>query len=79
MTRPLATRLGNVGDADAGSGARVRADEQAGSSLRRTVAEVCRVPLMQASIQGRAALKGLLSNDGTPAGPLSAAHGALDG
>lgn len=34
---------------------------------------------MHTSIQGRAALEGLLSNDGTPAGPLSAAHGALDG
>ena len=34
---------------------------------------------MQAGIKSRAALEGLLSNDGTPAGLLSAAHGALDG
>lgn len=34
---------------------------------------------MHTGIQGRAALEGLLSNDGTPAGLLSAAHGALDG
>lgn len=34
---------------------------------------------MQTGIQSRAALEGLLGNDGTPTGFLSAAHGALDG
>lgn len=49
------------------------------SSLGWAVAEVFRVPLVQTSIQSRAAFEGLLSDDGTPTGPLSAAHGALDG
>lgn len=34
---------------------------------------------MQTGIERRAALEGLLGDDGTPAGPLSATHGALDG
>lgn len=32
-----------------------------------------------AGVQARAAPEGLLGDDGTPAGPLGAAHGALDG
>lgn len=74
---PLATNLGYVGDADARSRARVGADEQAGASLGWAVAEIRRD--VQAGIERGAALEGLLGDDGTPAGPLSAAHGALDG
>lgn len=74
---PLATNLGYVGDADARSRARVGADEQAGASLGRAIAEIRRD--VQAGIERGAALEGLLGDDGTPAGPLSAAHGALDG
>lgn len=76
---PLAAGFWDVSNANAGPGAGVGAYEQAGSSLGRAVAELCRVPLVQTSIQSRAALEGLLSDDGPPTGPLSAAHGALDG